>query len=81
MKAIETYPCIEGTSAGNKKYERTFDLSKAATSSRVAKRKLPLNFYDPLWYASLPQSKKLQLAPKKAVILPTLPEYVDGSLL
>ena len=78
MEMLETYPSARGA-VGNKALPRTFALLKAPTSTRKAIPKLPLNFYDPHWYAARGEAEKLELAAGKAINIPTMPIHVSGS--
>lgn len=77
METLETYPSARGA-VGNKPLPRTFALLKAPTSTRRAIPKLPLNFYDPHWYAARSEAEKLELAAGKAINIPTMPIHVSG---
>lgn len=43
--------------------------------------KLPINFYDPHWYAARSEAKKAELAVGKAVKIPTLLPHVSVFVL
>ena len=73
MAVVETYPSKR---AGNKAIPRTFDLRNTRTSERKAIPKLPINFYDPGWFALLTTVEKDALATRKTMDIPELVPHV-----
>ena len=78
MAVVETYPS-KMKRAGNKAIPRTFDLRNTRTSERKAIPKLPVNFYDPGWFASLTTVEKDALATRKAMDIPELVPHVRSA--
>ncbi|EPS96580.1 hypothetical protein FOMPIDRAFT_1018802 [Fomitopsis schrenkii] len=70
MEALETYPSGRSTK-GNRAYPRTFRYNQAVTSSRKPIPKLPVNFYDPHWFAGQHKAVVQELSVLKAVAIPT----------
>ena len=80
METLETYPSGRGP-VGNKPHPRTSALHRAPTSTRKAMPKLPINFYDPHWYAARSEAEKAELAVGKAAKIPTLLPHVSVFVL
>ena len=77
METLETYPSGRGP-VGNKPYPRTSALHRAPMSVRKAMPKLPINFYDPYWYAARSEAEKAELAAGKAIKIPILYPHVSA---
>lgn len=75
METLESYPTGRGP-VGNRSLPRTSALHKAPTSKRKAIPKLPLNFYDPHWYAARSEAEKVELAVGKVINIPAIVTHV-----